>query len=144
MRFTVRRGESVALIGANGSGKSTLLFLIAGFYRPQRGTLSINGVPYEQLSMRALRLRMAVVPQNPFLFGGTIRENVVYGNDGAGSGDLDEALRAAGADFFREFPEGLETAIGENGVRISGAQRQHLDEEGIEGLMESLARHPRE
>lgn len=114
--------------------------------------------------MRALRLRMAVVPQNPFLFGGTIRENVVYGNNRAGSGNLDEALRAAGADFVREFPEGLETAIGENGVRISGGQRQrlviarallrrpdllildeptnHLDEEGIAGLMESLARLP--
>jgi len=162
--LTVNRGESVALIGANGSGKSTLLFLVAGFYRPQQGNLSVNGVPYEQLSMRALRLRMAVVPQNPFLFGGTIRENVTYGNDGAGTDTLDEALRAAGADFVREFPEGLDTAIGENGVRISGGQRQrlviarallrrpellildeptnHLDDEGIAGLMESLARLP--
>ncbi|HVV45904.1 MAG TPA: ABC transporter ATP-binding protein [Bryobacteraceae bacterium] len=162
--LTVNRGESVALIGANGSGKSTLLFLIAGFYRPQRGTLSVNGMPYEQLSMRALRLRMAVVPQNPFLFGGTIRENVTYGNSGAGADALDEALRAAGADFVREFPEGLDTAIGENGVRISGGQRQrlviarallrrpellildeptnHLDDEGIAGLMESLANLP--
>ncbi|HVY94242.1 MAG TPA: ABC transporter ATP-binding protein [Bryobacteraceae bacterium] len=162
--LTVNRGESVALIGANGSGKSTLLFLIAGFYRPQRGRLAVNGVPYEQLNMRALRLRMAVVPQNPFLFGGTIRENVMYGNAGAGADDLEEALRAAGADFVWGFPEGLETAIGENGVRISGGQRQrlviarallrrpdllildeptnHLDDEGIAGLMESLARLP--
>jgi len=163
--FAVRRGERVALVGANGSGKSTLLYLIAGFYRPQRGALAINGVAYDRLRMRSLRSRMAIVAQNPFLFAGTVRENVSYGNREATPESVLEALRWAGADeFVMQLPEGLDTLIGENGVRLSGGQRQrlviarallrrpdllildeptnHLDDAGIASLIGSLDRVP--
>lgn len=159
--FTVRRGERVALVGANGSGKSTLLYLIAGFYRPQRGALAVNGAAYDRLSIRSLRAHMAIVAQNPFLFAGTVRENVAYGNAGAAPEAIWEALRWAGADdFVAQLPEALDTLIGENGVRLSGGQRQrlviarallrrpdllildeptnHLDDAGIASLIGSL------
>jgi ABC-type multidrug transport system fused ATPase/permease subunit len=163
--FTVRRGERVALLGANGSGKSTLLYLIAGFYRPQRGALSIDGVPYDRLRIRSLRARMAIVAQNPFLFAGTLRENVAYGNRDVTAESIWEALQWAGADdFVAQLPEALDTLIGENGVRLSGGQRQrlviarallrrpdllildeptnHLDDAGIASLIRSLDRVP--
>jgi len=159
--MTVRRGERVAIVGANGSGKSTLLYLIAGFHRPQRGALSINGVAYDRLHMRSLRSRMAIVAQHPFLFAGTVRENVAYGNRQATPEAVWEALRWSGAgDFVKQLPDGLDTLIGENGVRLSGGQRQrlviarallrrpdllildeptnHLDDAGIASLIGSL------
>ena len=163
--LSIRRGDRAALVGANGSGKSTLLFLIAGFYRPQQGRLSVNGVPYDHLSVRGLRSRMAIVSQSPFLFSGTVRENVAYGYPDAGEAAVREALFSAGAsDFLDQLPEGLETVIGENGVRLSGGQRQrlviarallrqpellildeptnHLDDQGIAALIDSLDRLP--
>jgi len=159
--LAVRRGERIALVGANGSGKSTLLYLIAGFYRPQRGSLSVNGVPYDRLRVRSLRVRMAIVAQNPFLFAGTLRENVAYGNPRAESEQIWEALRWAGAeDFVAQLPGALDALVGENGVRLSGGQRQrlviarallrrpdllildeptnHLDDAGIASLIASL------
>lgn len=161
----VRRGERVALIGPNGCGKSTLLFLILGFYRPQTGTLSVNGIPYEQLDMRRLRSRCATVPQHPFLFAETVRANVAYGSDALADEAIWEALRWAGAaEFVEALPEGLDSEIGEQGVRLSGGQKQrlaiarallrrpdllildeptnHLDEEGVSGLMDRLDRLP--
>jgi ABC-type multidrug transport system fused ATPase/permease subunit len=161
VHFAVRRGERVAVVGANGSGKSTLLYLIAGFYRPRQGAISVNGVSYDRVSMQSLRVRMAIVAQNPFLFGGTVRENVAYGSPETSPEAVWEALRWAGAeDFVAQLPEGLNALIGDNGVRLSGGQRQrlviarallrrpdllildeptnHLDDAGIASLIGSL------
>ena len=156
----VRRGERIALIGPNGSGKSTLLFLILGFYRPDHGQLTANGIPYDRLDMRRLRSRFATVPQHPFLFAETVRANVAYGCN-AGEEATWEALGWAGAaDFVSRLPRGLDSEIGEQGVRLSGGQKQrlaiarallrrpgllildeptnHLDEEGVASLMSRL------
>jgi ATP-binding cassette subfamily B protein len=163
--FEIRRGEKAALIGDNGSGKSTLLFLILGFYRPDRGRLSANGVPYDSLDMRSLRARTAIVPQHPLLFGDTVRANVTYGAEVASEEAIWQALERAGAtDFVRRLPAGLDQEIGELGVRLSGGQRQrlaiarallrepdllildeptsNLDEAGVAGLMRNLDRLP--
>lgn len=163
--LAVKRGETVAILGANGSGKSSLMFLFSGFYRPRSGALFVNDRPYEQTDMRSLRSRMAIVPQHPFLFAGSVRENLTYGVEDAPEEAIREALEQAdAADFIAELPEGLGTGIGELGVRLSGGQRQrlviarallrrpdllildeptnHLDEEGIATLMRNLAHLP--
>jgi ABC-type multidrug transport system fused ATPase/permease subunit len=162
--FEIRRGERIALVGANGSGKSSLVNLILGYYRPQRGGLRVNRQSYDDVDMRAVRSRIGLVPQNPLLFLGTVRENVSYGTLAA-SAEVENALEWSGASgFVSELPQGLETSIGEHGVRLSGGQRQklviarallrrpdllildeptnHLDEAAIEHLMESLDRLP--
>jgi ATP-binding cassette, subfamily B, bacterial len=154
----IHRGSRVVLIGANGSGKSSIVHLIGGYYRPDGGRMLANAAPYDDLDIASLRSRIAVVPQNPLLFAGTIRDNVAYGGD---ADAIDQALEWAGAtEFVRALPEGVDTAIGEHGVRLSGGQRQrlviarallrrpdllildeptnHLDEAAIEHLMTSL------
>jgi ABC-type bacteriocin/lantibiotic exporter with double-glycine peptidase domain len=157
----IERGSKVALIGANGSGKTSIVHLIGGYYRPQRGRVLVNGVAYDDIDIYSVRRRTALVPQNPLLFAGTVRENVTYGSEQSGDTALMEALEWAGAsEFVSELPEGLETLIGEQGVRLSGGQRQrlviarallrkpdllildeptnHLDEAAIENLVASL------
>jgi ATP-binding cassette subfamily B protein len=163
--FEIRRGERIALIGANGSGKSTIAHLIAGFYRPERGSLSVNGVAYDAIDIHSLRARMAILPQNPYLFPGTVRENLTYGMTACDDRDLDQALEWSGAaPFVAELPEGANTWIGENGILLSGGQRQklvlarallrqpdfllfdeptnHLDEAAITTLLSNLADLP--
>lgn len=163
VNLEIAPGARVALLGANGSGKSSLAALIGAFYRPQRGRLMAGGVEYDRLDPRALRRRMAFVPQQPFLFAGTVRENVTYGTDDTSG--FEEALRHAGAlDFVRALPHGADTAIGEDGGRLSGGQRQklaiarallrrpellvldeptnHFDEAAIEELTRSLRELP--
>ena len=161
----IERGERIALIGANGSGKSTLLHLILGFYRPHRGLLSVNGIPYGEIDIRSLRSRIAIVPQHPFLFAESIRANLAYGLDTVAEEAIWEALDWAGAaQFVSELPAGLDNQIGDHGVRLSGGQRQrlviarallrrpdllildeptnHIDETGIASLMHRLERLP--
>jgi ATP-binding cassette subfamily B protein len=161
----IARGSLIALAGTNGAGKTSIAHLIGGYYRPQRGRVSANGAAYDELDIRSLRARVAVAPQNPLLFSGTIRENVTYGVERPAERDVEQALEWAGArEFIGELPEGIETAIGENGVRLSGGQRQrlaiarallrrpdllildeptsHLDEEGIAHLMAALGALP--
>jgi ABC-type multidrug transport system fused ATPase/permease subunit len=157
----IPKGARVGLLGANGSGKSSIVHLIGGYYRPGRGRVVANGLPYDDLNIRMLRARTALAPQNPLLFAGSIRDNVAYGRLALSERDVEEALEWSGAaEFVRELPEGLDTSIGEHGVRLSGGQRQrlviarallgrpdllimdeptnHLDEEAIEHLMDSL------
>jgi len=163
--FEIRRGEQIALIGANGSGKTTIAHLIAGLYKPAAGGLFANGIPYDEVDIRTLRERMAVLPQNPFLFPGTIRDNLTYGMTACGDDRVREALEWSGAsDFVNDLAGGPDAEIGEQGILLSGGQRQklalarallrqpdflifdeptnHLDEGAIVTLLHNLARLP--
>jgi ABC-type multidrug transport system fused ATPase/permease subunit len=127
--LAIPRGSFVALVGANGSGKSSIVHLVGGHYRPQSGGLFANGIPYDEVSMRSLRSRIAIVPQDPLLFAGTVRDNLIYGRDSgrADPRELEDSLQWSGAaGFVSELPRGLDTEIGDHGVQLSGGQRQSL------------------
>jgi len=120
-------GEKVALVGMSGAGKSTLTQLLLRFYKPDAGQVLIDDVPVENYPLQVLRGNMAIVPQDVLLFGGTIRENIAYGQPGASEMELLEAARMANAwEFIRQFPEGLDTRVGERGVKLSGGQKQRV------------------
>lgn len=125
--FNALPGEQVALVGPSGAGKSTLVSLILRFYQPISGQLLFDDKPASEYGLSALRNQMAVVPQDVFLFGGTIRENIAYGKPNATEEEIIEAAKKANAwEFINEFPEKLETIVGERGVQLSGGQRQRV------------------
>lgn len=118
-------GQTVALVGETGAGKSTLAKLVSRFYDPQRGRLTVDGNDLRDLDSSALRSRLGIVPQEGYLFSGTIRENVAFGRPGASLDEIKAAVEAVGAEpFVRRLPDGLETEIGERGVQLSAGQRQ--------------------
>ena len=118
-------GQTVALVGATGAGKSTFAKLVARFYDPTSGRVLVDGVDLSQAVTRSLRSQMGIVPQEAFLFSGTIRDNVLFGRPEASEEDVWTALRGVGADdFVRALPAGLETEIGERGIQLSAGQRQ--------------------
>jgi ABC-type multidrug transport system fused ATPase/permease subunit len=123
--LVVPAGQTVALVGETGAGKSTLAKLVARFYDPQHGRVLVDGHDVRDLSSRALRSQLGIVPQEGFLFSGTLRENIAFGRPDAGEEDIHAAARAVGADVFIErFADGYETEIGERGVQLSAGQRQ--------------------
>jgi ABC-type multidrug transport system fused ATPase/permease subunit len=125
--FTIEPGQQVALVGPSGAGKSTLVSLLLKFYEPSQGTVLFDGRESVTFPLTALRNQMALVPQDVFLFGGTIRENIAYGKPKATEQEIIEAAIQANAwEFIRTFPEGLETVVGERGVQLSGGQRQRI------------------
>ncbi len=125
--FVVEPGQRLALVGPSGSGKSTIASLLSRFYEPQFGEIRIDGVPIRSYEPSALRRQIGLVAQEPILFSGTIEENVLYGNDQASREEVIEALRSANAwDFVQGFPEGIDTIVGERGVRLSGGQKQRI------------------
>ncbi len=116
-----------ALVGPNGSGKTTLLNLLLGLYRPQSGMLYADDYPYDDLDIRTLRRQIGVLPQDPLLFGGTIRDNITYGLAVIDPEEMTAAAIAASAhEFIQQLPHGYDTLIGERGVRLSGGQRQRI------------------
>ncbi|HEV3002701.1 MAG TPA: ABC transporter ATP-binding protein [Solirubrobacteraceae bacterium] len=118
-------GQTVALVGATGAGKSTFAKLVARFYDPTSGRVLVDGVDLARCVTASLRSQMGIVPQEAFLFSGTIGENVLFGRPEASSEDVWAALRGVGADdFVRALPLGLDTEIGERGVQLSAGQRQ--------------------
>ena len=120
-------GQHVAVVGPNGSGKSTIVALALGFYRPERGAVLADGVPYDELDVRALRRRIGVVPQDPILFPGTIADNIAYGLPGLDMARVQDAARRATADaFIAGLPRGYDTAVGDEGDLLSGGQRQRI------------------
>jgi ATP-binding cassette subfamily B protein len=123
----IRPGERVALVGPSGAGKSTLFHLLLRFYDPSEGCLKFDGVDLRQLDPAELRGNIAVVPQDPVIFGASAAENIRYGTEGASDEQVQAAARAAHADaFLRRLPEGYDTYLGERGVRLSGGERQRI------------------
>ncbi len=118
-------GQTVALVGETGAGKSTLAKLIARFYDAQRGQIRVDGVDVRELDSSKLRSQLGIVPQEGFLFSGTIAENVAFGRPGASAEDILSALDAVGGTaMLASLPEGVETAVGERGSQLSAGQRQ--------------------
>jgi ABC-type bacteriocin/lantibiotic exporter with double-glycine peptidase domain len=165
LSLTIGASERVALIGPNGSGKSTVVSLMLGLYRPQRGRVLADGVPFDELDMRALRRQIGVVLQDPIIFRGTVFENIAYGRHDATPEEVRRAAELATAhEFVSALAEGYDTEVGDDGELLSGGQRQrlavarallgepallildepttHLDDEAIEKLMANLTQLP--
>ena len=123
----VAGGEHVAIVGANGTGKTTLIALLLGFAHPKSGTIAVDGVCLEQLTLDSRRSQFAVVPQHDAVFGGTIRDNVAFANPQASDSEIQSALEfAQGWEFVSRLPHGLDTRVGADGLELSGGQRQRV------------------
>lgn len=125
--FTLAPAEKIALVGHTGSGKSTLVKLLMRFYDPNAGDILLDGLPLRQLSLAYLREQIGLVSQEPFLFNGTVAENILYGNLNASPEQVEKAAQAAHAnDFIQKLPKGYDTLIGERGVKLSGGEKHRL------------------
>jgi ATP-binding cassette subfamily B protein len=118
-------GQTLALVGATGAGKSTFAKLVARFYDPQRGTVRVDGHDLREVRQQALRRQLGIVPQEGFLFSGSVRENIAFGRPEATLEEIEDAAAAVGAtEFIAGLPEEIETQVGERGVQLSAGQRQ--------------------
>ena len=127
LNLSIAPGESVALVGPSGAGKSSMVNLLPRFYDVTSGQVLIDGKDIREYTLSSLRQQIGIVQQDVFLFDGTIRENVLYGRLDASEAEVEEAIRAAKLDqVIEQLPDGLDTAIGERGVRLSGGQKQRL------------------
>ncbi|CAD6251575.1 unnamed protein product [Miscanthus lutarioriparius] len=125
--LSIQPGKSTALVGQSGSGKSTIIGLIERFYDPLRGVVKIDGKDIKTYNLRALRRHIGLVSQEPTLFAGTIRENIVYGTETATEAEIENAARSANAhDFISNLKDGYDTWCGERGVQLSGGQKQRI------------------
>jgi ABC-type multidrug transport system fused ATPase/permease subunit len=123
----IKAGEKVALVGQSGSGKSTIVQLLMKFYDLDKGEIVVGGKSLKEYPLTAYRRGIGVVPQEVILFGGTIKENILYGNPKATDEQILEASKQSNSqEFIERFPEGLETVVGERGVKLSGGQRQRI------------------
>jgi ABC-type multidrug transport system fused ATPase/permease subunit len=127
INFHIEAGEKVALVGPSGAGKSTIVQLLMHLYPLSGGSIRVDGRNINDLDLTELRQHIGIVPQETLLFGGTIRENILYGRPDAPEADILDAARRANAwQFISSFPEGLDTLVGERGVKLSGGQRQRI------------------
>jgi len=120
-------GQQIAIVGPSGAGKTTIAGLLLRFYEPDNGVLFFDGLPSTAFPLSQLRKQIAFVPQDVLLFGGSIKENIVYGKPEADESEIMDAARKANAhEFISRFPEGYNTIVGERGVKLSGGQRQRI------------------
>lgn len=127
VNLTVHSGDTIAVVGPSGAGKTTLCSLIPRFYEIDQGSIRVDNLDIRDITIKSLRKNIGIVQQDVFLFAGTIRENIAYGNLDASEKEIVEAAKAANAhDFIMELPEGYDTYIGERGVRLSGGQKQRI------------------
>ncbi len=125
--LSIRPGEILALVGPSGAGKTTMVNLIPRFYDPTDGQILIDSIDLKDVTLNSLRGQIGIVPQEALLFGGSVRENILYGRLDATEEEIRAAAAAANAhDFILELPEGYETVVGERGVKLSGGQRQRI------------------
>jgi ABC-type multidrug transport system fused ATPase/permease subunit len=125
--FKANVNDTIALVGTSGSGKSTISSLLLNYYTISSGAIQFNGTPIEKIDTHYLRSKMAIVPQEVILFGGSIRENIAFGNPEADEAAIIEAAKQANAwEFITSFPEGLETEVGDRGIQLSGGQKQRI------------------
>jgi ATP-binding cassette, subfamily B, bacterial len=123
----VQPGEMIGLVGHSGAGKTTVINLISRFYDPVEGSIRIDGVDLKRIKLHDLRRQLGIVLQEPYLFPGTVSENIAYANPDATREEIIRAAKAANAhDFIMRFPDGYDTHVGERGVKLSGGERQRL------------------
>ncbi len=138
INFNLKKGETVAVVGPSGSGKSTLIKLLVGLYVPQKGKISFNGESFENIFKDPLRSQLGLVTQDTHLFAGTIRENLLFVNPNASDALLWEMLNKASCqNLMARATHGLDTHIGEGGVKVSGGEKQRL------AIARALLRHPK-
>jgi ATP-binding cassette subfamily B protein len=136
--FTVSKGETIGFVGPSGSGKTTLVKLLVGLYRPQQGRITYDGILHTEVDLDGLREQIGFVTQETQLFSGTIRENLLFVRPDAGDAEVLEALHRAACDsLLARADKGLDTLIGEGGVKVSGGERQRL------AIARALLRQPR-
>lgn len=127
INLEIKEGQKVALVGQSGSGKSTIVSLLMKFYPLDQGEILINNKSIKEYNITHLRQNIGIVPQEVILFGGTIKENILYGNPNASEEELIEAARKSNSlEFIESFPDGFETIVGERGIKLSGGQRQRI------------------
>ena len=127
INFEIKQGQNIALIGPSGAGKTTLASILFGFYKINEGEISVDGKNIDNYDLHFLRKQIAIVPQDIILFGGTIKENIAYGKLDATDQEIEDAAKKANAlNFINDFPEKMETLVGERGIQLSGGQRQRI------------------
>jgi ABC-type multidrug transport system fused ATPase/permease subunit len=137
INLVLRKGSMVALVGESGSGKSTIADLMLGLYPPDRGEVFIDNYPLSTYDINSFRQKVGYVPQEPMLFHSSIKDNLLWSNENASENDIFYALKLANAfDFINELPNGLDTVVGDRGIRLSGGQRQRI------ALARALLRNP--
>ena len=135
--LSIKKGETTALVGSSGAGKTTLVDLICRFYDPTRGKITLDEVDLKQLEIKSLRSKMAIVSQDTFIFHTSVRNNIAYGLSGRTDSEIKQAAISANAwEFIQQLPSGLDTVLGDRGVRLSGGQRQRI------AIARALLRNP--